>query len=321
MIPLSELRVDRDNYQRPIDEPRIKKIIEEFDPIALGTLFVNERDFDPYMGQLFVFDGQHRLIALRRMVLNGGQTEAPCIVIFGMTLEEEARRYVTMDTERRGLQSMDRFRAEIVAQDKEALAVLHLIHESGFNVDMSIGWRNAKVGYVRAVDAVKTSRRRYGEPITLAALQTLHTVWPESPDAVSRNFILGTGRLLFKFGDVMKLRRLDQKLAAVSARQIIQRAKNFQDNLSARADDAVGQALYAEYRRGLREVTQALMPAWESRVIRPGGPNGMLRLVKLSELPQPTIIIEETDEHPENGVIDEPVEAAKEAAVEPDKTS
>jgi hypothetical protein len=335
MIPLPELKVDRENYQRPIDEARIKKIIEEFDEVALGTLFVNQRDFDPYMDQLFVFDGQHRLIALRRMAVNGGPNEAPCIVTFGMTLEEEARRYVTMDTERRGLQSMDRFRARIVAQDKDALAVLHIIHESGFNVDMSVGWRNAKAGHIRAVDAVEVCRRRYGEPITLAGLQTLHTVWPESSDAISRNFILGTCRLLFKFGDVIKLRRLDQKLAAVSARQITQRAQGFKENLSSRADDAVGQALYFQYRRGMREETQATMPAWESRVIKPGGPNGMLRLVTLSELPQPTVT---TEEQPDGtvevetiyrpDVTGEPVddvdarrEAAKEAAVEPNETS
>ena len=69
-VPVEDLFVDP-SYQRTLDEKRVDRIASEFDPALLGTREVSARN-----GRSAVFDGQHRLAALRKI----GRRSVPCIV-------------------------------------------------------------------------------------------------------------------------------------------------------------------------------------------------------------------------------------------------
>jgi hypothetical protein len=279
MIPVKELLVDRDNYQRWPDEARVREIVEHYDPIAFGVLFVNLRGFEPYVGQKFIFDGQNRYTAARDM----GMDEVPCILVHGLSLEEEARRFVTMDTNRRSLSKIDKYRANLVAKDPLATLASQVIEESGFKVETNPKkWRADQVGYIRAIDAVETAIRRYGPHTTIAALQTCRLAWPNDVTAGQRNFVLGTARLIFKFEDKLNVRQLQKKLALVSPREVIKRANALSESMSWRRDDVFGNVFYKQY---LYKTRGAKLPDWNSRKILPSGRgDGSMQLTYFQEV-------------------------------------
>ena len=81
-LPVSIIRVD--DYQRVLRESNVKKIVSGFDPIGLQHLSISFRD-----GEYYVFDGQHRLEALKRL----GIEEVECIIHYGMSYEDEAKAW------------------------------------------------------------------------------------------------------------------------------------------------------------------------------------------------------------------------------------
>src|SRR5258708_7808516 len=70
-VPLNRMFVHyRDQpggYARPLREPRVKKLVAEFDPLGVGVLYLSMRDDGSY----WIIDGQHRAEAARRVGLPG----------------------------------------------------------------------------------------------------------------------------------------------------------------------------------------------------------------------------------------------------------
>ena len=266
MVPLPELKVDRETYQRDPDEERVKEIVEHFDPVLFGVLMVNVRAD----GSKWVFDGQNRLTAARRL----HHTHAPCMLTRGMLVEVEADKFVKLDTKRRGLLVVDRLRADLVSQKPMALAVMRTADVAGYKIELNPKrWRNQKEGYIKAIAALEKSIRRYGEPVTVATLKLLHQAWPygkKSLIGTQANFIMGAARTLFMF-DEIKTNDLAIKLARLDPADIAIAANRSSEGQSWRRDAVFAHQMYLAYLKGRHEDTRAAFPAWESRVIRPSG--------------------------------------------------
>ena len=89
-IPLSEICIEP--YQRVLNNARVKRIADNFDPARVGVLLLSKRGPHSYA----IVDGQHRLCAMRQI----GVPDAVCIVVVGLSYEEEANyfRIQTRDT-------------------------------------------------------------------------------------------------------------------------------------------------------------------------------------------------------------------------------
>ena len=89
-IPLSEICIEP--YQRVLNNARVKRIADNFDPARVGVLLLSKRGSHSYA----IVDGQHRLCAMRQI----GVPDAVCIVVVGLSYEEEANyfRIQTRDT-------------------------------------------------------------------------------------------------------------------------------------------------------------------------------------------------------------------------------
>ena len=83
-LPIGILKVD--SYQKKLRRKVIDKIVENFDPIALGLIHVSLRDDGTY----WVFNGQHRIEALKIR----GENYVDCLVFTGLTFEQEASGFV-----------------------------------------------------------------------------------------------------------------------------------------------------------------------------------------------------------------------------------
>ena len=114
---------DRDGaYQRILNMKNVAGIVKNFDPAKLGAWW----SATGRTGRA-VLDGQHRLTALRQLVM----TRPNCIVLEG----DDPRRRRTSAAARTRKQSLrinDTFNASLWAEDAESLRIKELMDKYGF---------------------------------------------------------------------------------------------------------------------------------------------------------------------------------------------
>lgn len=255
ILPLKQMIVDA--YQRPLTT-FVERIEQNYDPALVGTLCVSERSKSRYA----LIDGQTRAEGMKRV----GETEAPCIVYEKLTLAEEARLFAKFQTERRGMTSASRFKAQVIAQDETAVAIDRVLSEHGFVIDASPG-TNA----IRAVAAVEfvfrgTFDRRYKggaftDPGLLGdTLEIIREAWPRLPDtAKSAPMIRGLGWYLARTADgerrtdkdVIDLDRLVDRLAKVTPSDLAKRAEALREGrgMGGKSPAYFAEAIEAQYRK------------------------------------------------------------------------
>lgn len=210
-VPLDELMVDP-AYQRELDERRVSRIVDEFDPALLGTLEVSVRN-----GRSAVFDGQHRLAALKRL----RHDSVACVVHSGLSVADEARLFVQLQTERKALPPLDRWRARLVAGEEQAAAIDKIVKAAGYEVTGGAG--ASAIGAVTALDRT-FALDKTGD--LLAQALDLLTVWKGEPKATDGALIQGLGLFVRDHGQHPKVKS-GEVIAAfeeVPARMILRRA-------------------------------------------------------------------------------------------------
>lgn len=210
-VPLDELMVDP-TYQRVLDERRVRRIVDEFDPALLGTLEVSVRN-----GRSAVFDGQHRLAALKRL----RHDSVACVVHSGLSVADEARLFVQLQTERKALPPLDRFRARLVSGEEAAISIDRIVRAAGYEVTDSSG--ASAIGAVTALDRT-FALDKTGD--LLAQALDLLTVWKGEPKANDGALIQGLGLFVRDHGQHPKVKS-GEVIAAfeeVPARVVLRRA-------------------------------------------------------------------------------------------------
>lgn len=122
------LRVDPE-YQRTeaVSAKRVLSIANTWSWEACGTLTVSLRDD----GHYYIIDGQHRwLAAMKRSIV----AALPCIVFSNTGVSKEAESFVWSNTNRGHVREIDKFKAELKAGDKTAVAVMQAIENSGYRI-------------------------------------------------------------------------------------------------------------------------------------------------------------------------------------------
>lgn len=141
MIAKSSLHIDY-RYQRKYSEDKILKLANEWSWIPCGTLAVSLRED----GEWYVMDGQHRLLAAMK---RDEITEMPCMVYDVETVKDEAKAFLTMQTNRRPISSVDKFNALLMTESHVARVANELIIVTGRKVQ-----RGKSAGGFRAVQVV-----------------------------------------------------------------------------------------------------------------------------------------------------------------------
>lgn len=263
VIALKHMIVDA--YQRPLTS-FVDKIEHEYNPALIGTLCVSERSKTKYA----LIDGQTRAEGMKRV----GETDAPCIVYVGLSLADEAELFAKFQTERRGMTSATRFKAEVIAGHPEAVEVDAVVREAGYMVDHNSNDANA----LRAVAALEyVFRGTYGRPrgrasesqggharhadpeLLGAVLTTLRAAWPELPDtAKSAVMIRGLGWYLARDPATGRPReseidmgRLVDRLGKVTPSELAKRAEALREGrgMSGNSPAYMAEAIDVQYRK------------------------------------------------------------------------
>jgi hypothetical protein len=105
-----------DSYQRSASPAKVKKIASEWSWVACSVIVVAQRA----SGEFFVIDGQHRVIAAKQ---RSDISDLPCVVFEIDDIADEARGFLNVNTERKPMASIGKFKASIAASDPLAVFV------------------------------------------------------------------------------------------------------------------------------------------------------------------------------------------------------
>ena len=136
------------DYQRTrLSMEIVKKYAKDFDWDIFGVPLVCYRD-----GKYWVVDGQHRVEVLKLL----GIETVLCQVLSGLTYEEEAAKFVKLNTEHKVLNANQKFHGKVEAKDSDALTIRDIMKQNNLTYAKHLRGENETV-----VSAIATVERIY----------------------------------------------------------------------------------------------------------------------------------------------------------------
>lgn len=172
-LDLGLLTVDR-RYQREISgggTAHINRILRAFNWNRYQPIVVTESAD----GTFAVIDGQHRLEAAKKHPLI---RELPCYVIDAPDLEAQAAIFVSVNRDRRGLTSLQKFWASVAAGDREATALATACEVAGVTVPRAPPSGGLSPMTLLGPNVVLRLVGRFGRAAALQAIALIGEAWP-----------------------------------------------------------------------------------------------------------------------------------------------
>lgn len=129
LVPVENLHID-ESYQRTVQN-HVRTIAEEWDDMKCDPLKINYRED----GNLYVWDGQHRLIALKIM----GIDYVLCVITIGLTQKQEAALFGCQGNGIKKPNPYDIYKANVCCGEEIDSAIKNMCDKYGLSVD-----RNSK---------------------------------------------------------------------------------------------------------------------------------------------------------------------------------
>lgn len=246
IVALDQLAVDA-AYQRPLTN-FWHTVRDQFNPALVGTLVVSERR----NGSKWIIDGQTRWAAMCEQGWEAGVDEsgrviggAPCLIYEGLTKQQEAELFALLQTQRRGMRTYHRFRAELVAKDKNAVGLAKVVTAAGFELGVN-ETRNTLQSIAALERAYKISPDHLAD-----VLGIIRDVWgTDDKTAVSAQILAGLSTFVRK-QERLDYERLRDRLHDVTPQLLLNRASQIREGAGAGtgAAGSVAQAILSEYMR------------------------------------------------------------------------
>jgi hypothetical protein len=127
LIPKGDINIDHAYQRDKTSMTRILAIARDFSWQAFGVLLCVRRED----GTVWAFDGQHRKLAADK---RSDVSKLPCLVFTADDLEQEARAFLSSNTVRGVVVSLDKYRALLTCKDKTALSVQAMVRSTGHQI-------------------------------------------------------------------------------------------------------------------------------------------------------------------------------------------
>lgn len=237
VVPLADLHVDP-SYQRPLTS-FWKTVQERFNPALVGTLIVSERK----SGKKSIIDGQTRWTAMKELALPA----APCLIYEGLSKTDEARLFAELQTQRRGMRSYDRFRAQLVARQESAVALSRVATSYGFDLGLE-----ETANTVKAIAALEKALK-YSQEHLEDVLSVIRDAWGNTDKtAVSAAIVNGLSHFL-RYQEEVDLDRLVDRLQDTTPNMLIHRASALREGgITGGGATVMSTAILKEYQRRKR---------------------------------------------------------------------
>jgi hypothetical protein len=234
LIALKEMEPES-GYQRNTNPAQVENIVKKFDESKLGILTVSQRG-----GKYHIIDGAHRSKALRRL----GYTHANCVVLTGLTFDQEAEYFRKQNQDRRLIKPLEFFRAGLVSGDAHCVNIYRILRANGF--DIGTGGKDFHV--IAAIQTLFIVSEEYGYHTLDDTLRLIAGTWNGIRRASQAEALLGVAEFVHRYGAVDFEARMKDKFYTVF--------HDYADTTRARASNLTARrifcrALVKQYNRGL----------------------------------------------------------------------
>lgn len=196
-IPLSEICIEP--YQRVLNNARVKRIADNFDPARVGVLLLSKRGPHSYA----IVDGQHRLCAMRQI----GVSDAVCIVVVGMSYEDEANYFRIQTRDANPLNAYSLYKAGVEAKDEHFLRIEAILLKNEYTVGL-----NAEPMVITAVNTLSRVMTMQGEAALDLALQSIRDAWHGDSTALRREMLAGVAEFARRYATRFTAETFRQRL-------------------------------------------------------------------------------------------------------------
>ena len=196
-VPISKTKINP-LAQRELNEAWAEHLSLNFDLEKMATPVLNLRD-----GHFYIIDGQHTIEALK--LIGWGDQQIECWVYQGLTTEEEAEKFLSLN-DRRQVPSVPRFKAAVHAEREEESDIDRIVRAQGLVVT-----RDKVPG---AVGAVATLQRVYRRSDGKTLGRTLRIIRDAFGDAgLDAPIIDGLGHVCQRYNGQLDDAALIERLA------------------------------------------------------------------------------------------------------------
>lgn len=232
-------QIHSDDYQRPVEQNRVDKILSHFDERLVNPVKVSYR-----AGKFWVFDGQHTMTALK--MRNGGKdTNVKCLVFYGLTKQDEAELFALGNGISKPVSIGNKLRALKIAGDQDVLKFIELIEKAGFNIDFTSAPAANKVSAV--AKAYKIFESTTCAEFSLL-LKTIKKTWNGQPESLKPEILGGTYEFFKALSGDFNIPTFVDKLSRINPSVIIRDGKAIVKGADKRF---ANQMVYA-YNKGLK---------------------------------------------------------------------
>lgn len=240
-LPVGELMVKFRDAQRELNERKVNRIAEDFDPYAIGRVQVARVN-----GSYHIVDGQHRVAAVQK--LWGDDEMVPCDVIPAESAAEAAELFLKVNDERSPVQAIDRFKIAVQAGREDYVEVNDLLTGLGYKVS-----GGQEDGYFAAVSAAMSVHRKYGVGVLKDALLLIQATWGMNRDSVHTALVQGFAGLVGEQGSAIDRKRLVGRVSKeYTPARLIGAAKTAREMFRGTVPANVERVLVSTYNHGLR---------------------------------------------------------------------
>lgn len=246
-VAVGALRIEP-RYQRPLDSRRVRHMAEHLDASQLGVIEVHRRPDS----SLVVLDGQHRA----RAVLDSRGPDAVVMahVVEGLTVAQEAERFLALNRERVALTGYALWRARLAAGDPVVGEVEVVVKEAGLRTG-----QDEQDGVIRAVSALEAVLKAHGPDVLRDTLALVVAAFGRGSEAFRGDVLRGVAVVLDVYGDAGSLSAgldndlLARKLNTVTATQLVARAQAARAVQSGTLTRLIAQSVVTLYNKNRRE--------------------------------------------------------------------
>lgn len=185
ILPLELLEIAP--YQKALKPNLVKKIVKNYDPRGIGVLQVSKRN-----NQYWVFDGQHRLSALKEL----GARTVDVIVYSGMTYEDESKAFEFFNTTSQA-SPLDVANAKLERNEPQAVKIDQLVKSVGLEIDYRKTNGYGKIIAYKALEVVYT---KHGADVLRKALMMIKDAFgTQGQNIFSSDNIKGFAEFLVRY--------------------------------------------------------------------------------------------------------------------------
>ena len=199
-------------YQRNVSMNRVKYYADHYDPCIFGVILVNHRD-----GRYYILDGMHRVEVAKMLKI----PSVLCQVLEGLTYEEECKKFLKLNSERKELNANQSFKARVESGETFANNIVEILDRYGFAFNPNCGIREDNI--VGAIRTVERIARRNGLGALDHVLDVIRNAWYGSAASFDVSIMRGLNTFLLEYPEV-DMTRLIKTLEKVPPENIKMKA-------------------------------------------------------------------------------------------------